>query len=69
MTNTSEIYKTDNEDDQTLEKLHRTLFDHPDTKTWNETRSLAQPSFLKQIESYTSPHCGSVGSPVRVSKK
>ena len=36
-----------------LEQLHRTLFDHPDRETWNGTRSLAQPSFLKQTDTYS----------------
>lgn len=54
------------EDDQNLEHIHRTLFDHPDIRTWDLTRSLAQPSFLKQIESHSSPHCrqSDISSPV-----
>lgn len=41
-----------------LEEIHRSLFDHPDTETWKATKSLAQPSFLKQIESFGGSHCG-----------
>lgn len=43
-------------DRQELESIHRALFDHPDIKTWNATRSLAQPSFLDQIDNYSSAH-------------
>ena len=43
-------------DDQNLERIHRTLFDHPDPEEWNATLSLAQPSFLKQIDSYSDTH-------------
>ena len=42
-----------------LEEIHRSLFDHPDSETWNATKSLAQPSFLKQIESFGGSHSGS----------
>lgn len=43
-------------DNQELERIHRALFDHPDIKTWDATRSLAQPSFLDQIDSYSSAY-------------
>lgn len=42
--------------DQSLESLHRTLFNYPDDKNWKATRSLAQPSFLKQIDSRGGAH-------------
>ena len=48
--------------DRSLESLHRTLFNCLDDKNWEATRSLAQPSFLKQIDS-----CGGAHStPARV---
>ena len=48
--------------DRSLESLHRTLFNCPDDKNWEATRSLAQSSFLKQIDS-----CGGAHStPARV---
>lgn len=43
-------------DDQSFEHLHRNLFDHPNDEEWSATRSLAQPSFLKQIPSRGSAH-------------
>ena len=43
-------------DDQSLEHLHRNLFDHPNDDEWSATRSLAQPSFLKQVKSNGSDH-------------
>lgn len=53
---------TENLGNQSLESLHRTLFNYPDDKNWEATRSLAQPSFLKQIDS-----CGGAHStPVRI---
>lgn len=50
-------------DDQSFEHLHRSLFDHPNDEEWSATRSLAQPSFLKQIDSRGSAH----GQPMKVS--
>lgn len=44
--------KIQDADGQELERIHRAFFDHPDIKTWDATRSLAQPSFLEQIDSY-----------------
>ena len=46
-----------------FEHLHRSLFSHPDSKEWEATSSLAQPSFLKQVESRGSGHT----APVKVS--
>ena len=56
--------KTNDEspDDRSLESLHRALFDCPDDNDWEATRSLAQPSFLKQIDSRGGAH----STPVRV---
>ena len=48
--------------DRSLESLHRSLFDCPDDNDWKATRSLAQPSFLKQIDSRGGAH----STPVRV---
>ena len=48
--------KTRDRDDRLLEHLHRNLFDHPNDEEWNATRSLAQPSFLKQIDSHGGAH-------------
>ncbi|MDE0152439.1 MAG: hypothetical protein OXN23_01045 [Gammaproteobacteria bacterium] len=48
--------KIQDTDDQELERIHRVLFDHPDIKVWNATRSLAQPSFLDQIDSYSAAY-------------
>ena len=48
--------KTRDINDQSLERLHRDLFDHPNEKEWKATRSLAQPSFLKQIDSHGGGH-------------
>lgn len=42
--------------DRELERIHRALFDHPDMEAWNATRSLAQPSFLDQIDSYSAAY-------------
>ena len=42
--------------DRSLESLHRILFNCPDDKNWEATRSLAQPSFLKQIDSCGGAH-------------
>ncbi len=55
--------KTIDTDDQSLENLHRNLFNHPNNEEWNATRSLAQPSFLKQVES----HGGSHSQPMKIS--
>ncbi len=43
-------------DDRSLESLHRALFDCPDDNDWKATHSLAQPSFLKQIDSRGGAH-------------
>ena len=51
-------------DDQSLEHLHRNLFDHPNDGEWSATRSLAQPSFLRQVKSHGSDH----SQPVRASR-
>ena len=48
---------------QELEDLHRALFGHPDWKTWRGVRSLAQPSFLKKIDSFGGPNSGPIESP------
>ena len=40
------------------EEIPRFLFEHPDPETWNATQSLAQSSFLMQIESFGSSHSG-----------
>ena len=50
-------------DNQRLERLHHKLFQHPDSEKWNAAGSLAQPSFLKQIDS----HGGAHTTPVKVS--
>ena len=50
-------------DDRSLESLHRALFDCPDDNDWKATHSLAQPSFLKQIDSRGGAH----STPVAVS--
>ena len=50
-------------DDQSFEHLHRNLFTHPNDEEWNATRSLDQPSFLKQINSHGSAH----SQPMKVS--
>ncbi len=42
---------TGNVNEQSLEQLHRSPFDHPSDEEWSATRSLAQPSFLKQVDS------------------
>ncbi len=34
-----------------LERQHRALFNSPSEKEWNSIGSLAQPSFLKQVDS------------------
>ena len=39
-----------------LESLHRSFFRHPDDGSWSATRALAQPSFLKQIDSLAGVH-------------
>ena len=56
-------HKTNDEspDDRSLESLHRALFDCPDDSDWEATRSLAQPSFLKQIDSRGGAHSTPVG--------
>ena len=46
-----------------LERLHRSLFSHPDSEKWDATGSLAQPSFLKQVDSRGGAHT----APVKVS--
>ena len=46
-----------------FERLHRSLFSHPDSKNWDAAGSLAQPSFLKQIDSRGGAHT----VPVKVS--
>ena len=43
-------------EDRDLESLHRSFFEHPDDRSWSATRSLAQPSFLKQIDSCGGAH-------------
>lgn len=53
MTEKENKKKIQDADNQELERIHRALFDHPDMKAWNATRSLAQPSFLDQIDSYS----------------
>lgn len=45
---------------QNLEKFHRSYFNHPDAKTWAATKSLAQPSFLKQVKSSGGCHSGEI---------
>ena len=55
--------KTKDTDDQSLEHLHHNLFDHPSDEQWSATRSLVQPSFLKQIKSRGGVH----SRPVEVS--
>ena len=50
-------------DDQSFEHLHRNLFTHPSDEEWSATRSLDQPSFLKQIDSHGSAH----SQPMKVS--
>ena len=39
-----------------LEEIHRTLFTHPDMKSWESVKSLAQPSFLKQVSTSGGSH-------------
>ena len=43
-------------DNQMLERLHRKLFRHPDSNERDEASPLAQPSFLKQIDSHGGTH-------------
>ena len=50
-------------DNREFERLHRSLFGHPDSKKWDATGSLAQPSFLKQVKSRGGAHT----VPVKVS--
>lgn len=50
-------------DNQMLERLHSKLFHHPDSNERDEASSLAQPSFLKQIDSRGGAHT----VPVKVS--
>lgn len=59
--------KTENKkkeaDNREFERLHRSLFDHPDSKNWDAAGSLAQPSFLRQVKSRGVAHT----VPVKVS--
>ncbi len=59
--NSKEKAKDVNE--KSLERLHRSLFDHPSEEEWSATRSLAQPSFLKQVNSRAVGH----SEPLKVS--
>ena len=43
-------------DGRDLESLHRSFFEHPDDGNWSATRSLAQPSFLRQVDSCAGAH-------------
>ena len=43
-------------EDGDLESLHHSFFERPDDRSWSATRSLAQPSFLKQIDSCGGAH-------------
>ncbi len=43
-----------------LERFHRSHFEHPDAKTWAATKSLAQPSFLKQVKSFGGCNSGKI---------
>ena len=58
----AESKKSESEDkakdisDKSLEKLHREFFTHPSDEEWNATRSLAQPSFLRQVNSRGGAH-------------
>lgn len=56
MTEIERKAKVQDADNKELESIHHLLFDHPDTETWNTTRSLAQPSFLEQIDSYSTTY-------------
>lgn len=40
-----------NSDDKTLEYLHHDMFDYLESEEWSAAHSLAQPSFLKQVDS------------------
>ena len=51
--------------DKSLEKIHRNSFVHLNGEKWNATPSLAQPSFLEQVNS-----CGRAHSqPVKISRE
>ena len=46
--------------DREFEHPHHSLFSHPDSKKWDATSSLAQPSFLKQVDSRGRGHTAPV---------
>lgn len=52
-----------------LERQHRALFNSPSDEEWNSVGSLAQPSFLKQVDSGASHHTSSMNSSRTASEK
>lgn len=57
------------DEDWDLERQHRAMFNSPSEKEWSSIRSLAQPSFLKQVDSYGSNHTLKLNSSRTVTEK
>ena len=56
-------------DVEDLERIHRQLFTHPRVEEWRAIRSLAQPSLLMPIKSFTSENTNSVAIPADASEE